>query len=139
VGNTTSGVCPQIITRTWQVTNACNLTASCSQTVTVVDTNPPVTLCSGVNLVPNGDFEFHTACPSSGGQISLAAPWFPATDGTCEYFHPCATTSYVSGPTNAVGNQVPLSGQGYAGILGDGPNVNVAASSYRGYIEVPLL
>jgi hypothetical protein len=135
----TNGTCPQIITRTWQVTNSCGLSASCSQTVTVVDTTPPTTLCAGVNLVPNGNFEFHTACPSNGGQIGLAAPWFPATDGTCEYFSSCASSSYVAAPTNAVGNQAPLSGQGYAGILVYGTDPNVPGSSYREYIEVPLL
>jgi hypothetical protein len=139
VGNTTSGVCPQIITRTWQVTNACGLSANCSQTVAVVDTNPPVTLCSGVNLVPNGDFEYHTACPSNGGQIGLAAPWFAATDGTCDYNHSCATIPFVSTPTNAEGVQTPLSGQGYGGIFVYGPDVNVPGSSYREYMEVPLL
>src|ERR1035437_7561938 len=139
VSDITNGVCPQIVTRTWQATNACGLSASCSQTVTVVDTNPPVTLCSGLNLVPNGDFEYHTACPSSGGQIGLAAPWFPATDGTCDYYHSCASSSFLLTPTNAVGNQVPLSGQGYAGIFVYGPDVNVPGSSYREYIEVPLL
>ena len=38
----TNGVCPEVITRTWQATDACNDTATCSQTVTVVDTTPPV-------------------------------------------------------------------------------------------------
>ena len=38
----TSGHCPQLITRTWQVTNSCADSAECSQTVTVVNTNQPV-------------------------------------------------------------------------------------------------
>ena len=139
LSDVTNGLCPKQITRTWQVTNSCGLSASCSQTVTVLDTNPPVTLCSGVNLVPNGDFEFHTACPWNGGQIGLAAPWFAATDGTCDHYHSCATTAFVSAPTNAVGQQVPYDGQGYAGIFVYGPDVNVAGSNYREYIEVPLL
>lgn len=42
VGTETSGACPATITRTWQATNACGITASCSQTVTVIDTTPPV-------------------------------------------------------------------------------------------------
>ena len=42
----TSGSCPQTITRTWVAKDACGTTASCSQTVTVVDTTPPVLNCS---------------------------------------------------------------------------------------------
>jgi hypothetical protein len=139
VSNVTNGVCPKLITRTWQVTNTCGLSASCSQTVTVVDTTPPTTLCSGVNLVPNGNFEYHTACPSSGGQIGLAAPWFGPTDGTSDYFNPCASITFVSVPSNGCGVQVPLSGQGYAGIFVYSTNVSGPTSSYREYMEVPLL
>ena len=42
----TNGSCPQIVTRTWAATNSCDTNfATCSQTVTVVDTNPPVLVC----------------------------------------------------------------------------------------------
>ncbi|MBN2505822.1 MAG: HYR domain-containing protein [Verrucomicrobia bacterium] len=33
-------------TRTWEVTDPCNHTATCSQTVTVVDTTPPALVCA---------------------------------------------------------------------------------------------
>lgn len=33
----TNGTCPQLITRTWQATDCCSHTATCSQTVTVID------------------------------------------------------------------------------------------------------
>jgi hypothetical protein len=42
VNTTTNGTCPQLITRSWQVTDCSGFTANCSQTVTVVDTTPPV-------------------------------------------------------------------------------------------------
>jgi len=42
---TTNGVCPQVITRTWQAVDQCGQTATCSQTVTVVDTVPPTISC----------------------------------------------------------------------------------------------
>ena len=46
VANTvTSGICPQVITRTWLIADACGNTKSCSQTVTVVDTTAPMITC----------------------------------------------------------------------------------------------
>ena len=47
VSTTTSGTCPQVITRTWTATDGCgNTSQPCSQTVTVVDTKPPSLNCS---------------------------------------------------------------------------------------------
>lgn len=40
-----SGSCPELLTRTWEATDSCGNTATCSQTVTVVDTTPPVVGC----------------------------------------------------------------------------------------------
>jgi hypothetical protein len=50
----TNGVCPKYVTETWQIINVCaGLSNSCSQTVTVVDTTPPILLCpSGAYTVP---------------------------------------------------------------------------------------
>jgi len=42
LGTVTNGFCPQSITRTWLASDACGNSAQCSQTVTVVDTTPPV-------------------------------------------------------------------------------------------------
>ncbi len=39
----TSGLCPQVITRTWLFTDACGNTNTCSQTVTVVNSNTACT------------------------------------------------------------------------------------------------
>ncbi len=51
VGTTTNinGFCGNTFsaTRTWRATDACGNTAACSQTVTVVDTTPPVITCVG--------------------------------------------------------------------------------------------
>jgi HYR domain len=41
----TTGPCQQIITRTWQATDCCSNSSTCSQTVTVADTTPPTITC----------------------------------------------------------------------------------------------
>jgi hypothetical protein len=41
----TNGVCPKIAVRTWAAVDCCNNTNTCSQTVTIVDTTPPVINC----------------------------------------------------------------------------------------------
>jgi len=46
--------CPQVITRTFVATNACNLTASCVQRITVRDTTPPVIVCPANVVVECG-------------------------------------------------------------------------------------
>lgn len=46
VSTTTNGACPWAITRTWRAVDACGNIATCSQTVTVADTTPPVLNCS---------------------------------------------------------------------------------------------
>jgi hypothetical protein len=46
VSTVTNGTCPQVITRTWQGVDDCGKSATCSQTVTVVDTTPPVLDCN---------------------------------------------------------------------------------------------
>ncbi len=38
----TNGACPMSVTRTWMITDCCSNSVTCSQTVTVVDTTPPV-------------------------------------------------------------------------------------------------
>ena len=50
------GVCPaeSVITRTWTTTDVCGNESSCMQTITVVDTTPPVIACNTPeNIAPN--------------------------------------------------------------------------------------
>jgi len=54
VSTTTNGTCPAMITQTWQGTDACGQTATCSQTVTVVDNVPPVITCAPNQTYPCG-------------------------------------------------------------------------------------
>lgn len=54
VGTVTNGVCPQVITRTWEAVDCCNNKTKCSQTVTVVDNTPPELLCAPSKKVECG-------------------------------------------------------------------------------------
>jgi hypothetical protein len=46
--------CSQTITRTWQASDCCSNSVTCSQTVTVTDTTPPVITCSTSKSLPCG-------------------------------------------------------------------------------------
>jgi len=139
VNTKTIGTCPQYITRTWQVTNTCGLSATSTQMVTVVDTLPPAGFCSGMNLVPNGQFENFSACPSFFNQVSLATPWFNPTQATSDYLNTCSSFAPVGVPTNGLGVQTPFSGQAYCGAFVYSKNGLSTNDSYREYIEVPLI
>jgi uncharacterized repeat protein (TIGR01451 family) len=41
----TNGACPQTIMRVWQISDPCGNSNTCSQTVSIVDTTPPVIQC----------------------------------------------------------------------------------------------
>jgi formylglycine-generating enzyme required for sulfatase activity len=60
-----SGSCPTIITRTWTATDATDNESSCPQTITIVDSTPPVF----TTVPPNTTVE----CDGSGNQAELAA------------------------------------------------------------------
>jgi hypothetical protein len=46
--------CAQVITRTWEVTDCCTNRTTCSQTVTVLDTQAPILTCAGDKTVLAG-------------------------------------------------------------------------------------
>jgi hypothetical protein len=140
LGTVTNGPCPASVQRTWALTDACGNTTTWSQTVTIVDNTPPSPFCTAPNLVPNGGFEFNSTCPSGLSQLNLAAPWYPATDGSPDAYNSCAPPNPVGVPTNVFGVQPAFEGQGYAGAylysLNQGTNLITA---YREYLQVPLI
>src|SRR5437870_2562501 len=73
------------------------------------------------NLVPNGNFESYTSCPYSVNtgtpdEVAKATSWY-TTLRTPDYYHSCATYTYVSTPLNSLGFQVPASGKAYMGLI----------------------
>src|SRR6185503_16188842 len=46
LGTLTNGNCPQVISRIWQAVDCCtNYSLTCTQRITVIDTNPPILTC----------------------------------------------------------------------------------------------
>ncbi|MCX6873871.1 MAG: HYR domain-containing protein [Verrucomicrobia bacterium] len=82
----TTGTCPRVITRTWQVTDACGNSATCSQTVTVVDTTPPTLTCAPDKTVEFGtpwSFDDPTAADACSGTNVTPSVLSTVTNGTC--------------------------------------------------------
>lgn len=91
------------------------------------------------NLVTNYSFETYTSCPILDNMLYQALPWFnPNTInyGTPDLFNTCVTTGAgfpTTIPSNSFGNQMPRTGNGYAGIICVLDTINA-----REYIEVAL-
>ncbi len=51
LGTSTNGLCPRVVTRTWQATDGCGNTNSCSQSVTVLDMATPSIVCASNKMV----------------------------------------------------------------------------------------
>lgn len=136
----TLSYCPDVVQRAWTLTDACGNSDVLTQTVTIMDTNPPQLLCAGgANLVPNPQFENYAWCPFNISQFGAAAPWFNPTVATPDYFNVCSSFWPVSTPSNVVGSQVPYTGQGYAGAFACTRYDTNPPGGYREYLEVPLL
>ncbi len=102
----TNGLCPQVISRTWQVMDCCSNISTCTQTVTVVDHTPPVIVgCSNIFItIPHGQSSanvnfFVTATDSCSSPVTLTftppAGTFPVglTPVTCVAEDACGNTS----------------------------------------------
>jgi hypothetical protein len=82
----TNGVCPQVITRTWLVIDACGNTNTCSQIVTVVDTTPPVLTCASDKTVQCGtawSFDAPTVSDICSGTNVTLTILSTVTNGVC--------------------------------------------------------
>ncbi|PWU14073.1 MAG: hypothetical protein C5B50_17965 [Verrucomicrobia bacterium] len=107
--------CSQTLTRTWQATDCCSNSATCSQTVTVQDTTPPVITCASNKTVVCGNpwtFDppaaFDTCCGTNVtitilSTITNGVPCAQAITRTwqatdcCSNSAPCSQTVTVTG------------------------------------------
>lgn len=70
------------------------------------------------NLVPNWSFEEISSCPQYQGEIEKAVGWLTFRgEYSCDLYHVCGHPDSCGVPTNWYGEQIPSSGQAYAGIL----------------------
>lgn len=83
------------------------------------------------NLVPNPGFDTPVLCPTGAGQISNAAGWSSATDGSADYYDACGSAAYAT-PANIAGSQAPVSGTGYAGFFA------YRSNDRRSYVQTQL-
>ncbi len=96
---------------------------------------------SAQNLVPNGDLEQFSSCPTGLEQLDSAVYWFNPSDsgitlpGTPDYLNQCATGTLAHVPNTFIGYQPANSGAGYAGIS----LYHQSIADYREYMEVSLL
>lgn len=69
------------------------------------------------NLVPNGDFESYTSCPTAFSQTNLCTGWRPYHAATPDYFNTCfsGSSTGIGIPANYFGWQMPASGNAYMG------------------------
>ncbi|MEO5570993.1 MAG: T9SS type A sorting domain-containing protein [Bacteroidia bacterium] len=95
-------------------------------------------ICDGQNLVPNGDFEGYSGCPTFYSQLDSALYWFNPTGATPDYYNQCAfPLSWVDVPDNLLGYQFANSGKGYAGIFLF-EMLGLGGDNWREYIEIPF-
>ncbi len=88
------------------------------------------------NLVPNGDFEYYSSCPTNLGQLYLCNGWWRYHAGSSDFLHACNTTPNTAGiPANNAGWQYAISGNGYAGLFSYGPS---ATTEYLATAITPL-
>jgi len=75
------------------------------------------------NLIPNGDFEEYSDCPTSIStpgdyQIEKCIGWYAPTLATPDYFNACASWP-ASVPNNIISYLYPQSGNAYMGVFND--------------------
>jgi OmpA-OmpF porin, OOP family len=90
-------------------------------------------ICNAQNLVPNGNFEQYSGCPTYLSFSDSLLFWISPTSGTPDYYNGCSTSPSIGVPYNYFGFQPALSDSGYIGICLWCPN------NVREYIEVPLV
>jgi len=86
------------------------------------------------NLVPNGDFEYFSSCPTTTSQINLAVPWYDPNGATSDYLNSCSAVGSGMNVPNCIFGfsfQNAHSGSAYSGI----GCLQTIGSNYREYIQ----
>lgn len=101
---------------------------------------------SQINLVRNGSFEDHSACPNNQDQLPLCDYWVKANTCTVDYVCACSPDSNfgVQAPYYFMGYQQPFHGQCYMGIgvyydLGPGTGDLLISEYIQTALSAPLI
>jgi len=86
------------------------------------------------NLVPNSTFEKIEKKIKDKGEISVAIPWTSPTLSQADLYVPKTKNYNISIPENSYGEEKPMKGSGYAGIIGYSYKNKVP----RSYLQVKL-
>lgn len=88
------------------------------------------------NLIPNGSFEERAWCPSIFTQNELKSlrHWKQPNAGTPDHFDACGPEGATGVPRNVFGDQHPVDGSGYAGLV----LFSSSKPDYREYLQVEL-
>ena len=86
------------------------------------------------NLVPNSTFEKVEKKIKDKGEISVATPWTSPTLAQADLYVPKTKNYNISIPENSYGEEKPMKGSGYAGIIGYSYKNKVP----RSYLHVQL-
>src|SRR5690606_6560689 len=86
------------------------------------------------NMVPNGDFEFYSNCPTAISQVDSCIGWRQWSRGTSDYYNACSQNAGV--PANFAGYQYPHSGNAYMGCAN---RITSTQSPIREYITRDII
>lgn len=89
---------------------------------------------SQTNLVPNPTFEKIEKKIKDKGEIKVATPWTSPTLAQADLYVPKTKNYSISIPDNAYGEEKPMEGSGYAGIMG----YSYKNKFPRSYLQVQL-
>jgi hypothetical protein len=87
VSTVTNGVCPKVITRTWQATDCCGYSSTCSQAITLLHTVPPVITCvpdKTAECSSAWSFDEPTASSACGGTVTITVLETVTNGSGCE-------------------------------------------------------
>jgi hypothetical protein len=102
-GAVTNGVCPKFITQTWFIRDECGDFTNCSQTVTLVNTNPPVINCPG-NMVVTACSNVPVCYTVTASNACCSNVTVVCTPPPCSIFEAGTTTTVHCVATDCCGN-----------------------------------
>lgn len=113
---TTNGNCPKLITRQWQIIDACGNTNVCSQTVTVNYPAPNISCPTNKFVLCNSVWSFNTPSLPNNGCSNTVTVLSTVTNGVCPKVitrnwllsSPCGASNFCSQTVTLIDNVAPV-------------------------------